>query len=224
MNPGGWQGLVDQLRGTQYRFGLITRDTPIHRIEFDVGLTDAEVAATEARFGFQFPPDLRAFLQIALPSSPRFPNWRSGEEDSLRHWLDLPRRGILFDIEHNKFWLEELGPRPDSLEEARKVATELFVAAPKLIPIYGNAMIPDEPHLPGNPVFSVDQTDIIYWGFDLADALRRTFRMAGREPWPEKIRPIRFWDLNRFQEMCWRDTIRAFDNSEAKLPFSSTSE
>jgi hypothetical protein len=110
MDRGGWQKLVDQLRGTAYQFGLTTPDSPDHRIEFDAGLTDAEVAAAEARFGFRFPPDLREFLQTALPRGPRFPDWRSGDEAALLDWLDLPRQGVLFDVEHNEFWLEEWGP------------------------------------------------------------------------------------------------------------------
>jgi hypothetical protein len=57
-------------------------------------------------------------------------------------------------------------------------------------------MMPDKPHLPGNPVFSVHQTDIIHYGFDLADYLRHEFDLSGREPWPEEVRPIRFWDLD----------------------------
>jgi len=116
-------------------------------INFDVGLTDDEVAATEARFGFRFPPDLRAFLQSALPKGERFPNWRSGKETDLRDRLDLPRQGILFDIEHNGFWLEEWGSRPESLADAKRVANELVSDAPKLIPIYIHRMMPDEPHL-----------------------------------------------------------------------------
>ena len=45
------------------------------------------------------------------------------------YWLDLPRRGVLFDVEHNGFWLDEWGPRPGSLEEALGVAHELVAAA-----------------------------------------------------------------------------------------------
>src|SRR5437763_9349956 len=63
MDRGGWQVLVDQLRGTEYQFGLIAPGSPVHRVEFDAGLTDAEVAAVEGQFGFRFPPDLREFLQ-----------------------------------------------------------------------------------------------------------------------------------------------------------------
>ncbi len=133
-----WQELVDQLRGAEYRFGLIMPDSPVYRIEFATGLTDAEAAAAEVRFGFRFPPDLRALLQTALPRGPKFPDWRAGDESTLRDWLDRPRQGILFDIEHNGFWLEEWGQRPRSLGEALWVAGELIAAAPRLIPIYGH--------------------------------------------------------------------------------------
>ncbi len=187
-------------------------------IEFDAGLTDSEVGCTEACFGLRFPPDLCAFLQTAFPHGDQFPNWRSGEESALRDWLDLPRRGILFDIEHNGFWLEEWGTPPTTLADAKRKVSELIASAPKLIPIYLHRMMPDEPHEPGNPVFSVHQTDIIYYGFDLADYLRHEFGLPGREPWPEPLRPIRFWDLNRFQTVRWADGPCVFDNSQGQLP------
>lgn len=219
MDRGGWQELVDQLRGTEYQFGLMAPGSPVYRVEFDVGLTDAEVAAVQSRFGFRFPPDLRKFLQTALLRGARFPDWRSGDEAALRDWLDLPLQGVLFDVEHNGFWLEQWGPRPGSLEEALRVASEAVAAAPRLIPIYGHRMMPDEPHLPGNPVFSVHQTDIIHYGFDLTDYLRHEFGLPGREPWPERVRPIRFWDLDQFQEVRWGpDGSCVFDNSRGRLP------
>jgi hypothetical protein len=219
MNHAGWQDLVNQLRGAEYRFGLITPGSPINRIEFDVGLTDAEVSAAESRFGFRFPPDLREFLQTALLRGPQFPDWRSADEAALRDWLDLPRQGILFDVKHNRFWLDEWGPRPDSIEEALRAVGELIAAAPRLIPIYGHRMMPDSPQEAGNPVFSVHQTDIIYYGYDLADYLRSEFALPGREPWPERVRPIRFWDIDRFQQVRWGpDGSCVFDNSRGQLP------
>jgi hypothetical protein len=218
MDHGGWQELVDQLRGAEYQFGLITPRSPVHRVVFDAGLTDAEVAAAEGRFEFRFPPDLREFLQTALPRGPKFPNWRSGDEAVLRDWLDMPRQGVLFDVEHNRFWLEEWGPRPGSLGEALRVASALVAAAPRLIPVYMHRMMPEEPHLPGNPVFSVHQTDIIHYGFDLADYLRHEFGLPGREPWPGQVRPIRFWELDRFQEVRWADGSCVFDNSRSQPP------
>jgi hypothetical protein len=187
-------------------------------IEFDSGMTDTEVAMTEAKFGFRFPPDLRAFLQTALPIGERFPNWRSGDYSDLCDWLELPLRGILFDIEHNRFWLTEWGPRPQSLVDAKETATELIRNAPKLLPIFSHRMIPDEPNIAGNPVFSVHQTDIICYGFDLTDYLRHEFCLPGRDPWPKKVRPIRFWDIDRFQNVRWADGACVFDNSERDLP------
>lgn len=199
-----WSGIVAQLRE--------------HGIEFEVGLTESEVAATEACFGFRFPPDLRAFLQTALPRGKKFPDWRSGDRAALREWLELPLQGILFDIEHNGFWLEEWAPVPQTLAEAARIASDLVVAAPVLIPIYAHRMMATEPHAAGNPVFSVHQTDIIYYGFDLADYLRHDFHLGGREPWPENIRPIRFWDLDRFQNVRWARGPCVFDNRKGELP------
>jgi hypothetical protein len=218
MNRNRWQDLIEQLHGTEYRFGLITPSTSVYRIEFDAGLTEAEVTETENRFGFRFPPDLRDFLQMALPCSPRFPDWRSGDEHELREWLDLPRQGILFDLEHSGFWLEEWGPRPGSLDEALRVASELVAAAPRLIPIFGPRMMPDEPHLPGNPVFSVHQTDIIVYGSNLEIYLRREFGLEDLDPGVGNEASIRFWDVERFQEARWADGPCVFDNSKGVLP------
>jgi hypothetical protein len=163
-------------------------------INFAARLSDQEFEATESQFGFHFPPDLRAFLQTALPQGQRFPNWRSGDEAGLWEWFDLPRRGILFDIEHSGFWLAEWGKRPEALAEAKKLASDLVAAASTLIPIYAHRMVSEEPRL-ANPVLSVHQTDNIYYGFDLADYLRHEFELRGREPWPAELRQIPFWTL-----------------------------
>src|SRR5262245_9696848 len=129
MDRGGWQELVGQLRGIEYQFGLIAPGSPVHRVEFDARLTDAGILAV----GIRFPPDLREFLQTALPRGPRFPDWRSGDEAALRDWLDLPRQGVLFDVEHNGLWLDEWGPRPGSIADGLRVVGELVAAAPRLI-------------------------------------------------------------------------------------------
>jgi hypothetical protein len=232
MDRSAWQELVDQLRGVQYEVRGMAPGSPVHRlnsdaglmddeiaaVEFDDGLTDVEVAAVENKFVFRFPPDLRAFLQTALPRGPKFPDWRSGDEATLRDWLNLPRDGVLFDVEHNGFWLDEWGPRPDSLEEALRTGSDLIAAAPTLIPIFSHRMMPDEPHLPGNPVFSVHQTDIIRYGFNLADYLRHEFTLPGREPWPAEVRSIRFWDIDRFLDVRWASGSCVFDNRRGVLP------
>lgn len=176
-------------------------------ITFDSGLTDTEVVTAESRFAFRFPPDLREFLQAGLPRGQRFPDWRSGEEVLLRDWLELPQHGVVFDVEHNGFWLGEWGKRPATLLEAKQVAKQLVAVAPRLIPVYMHRMIPTEPHLPGNPVFSVHQTDIIVYGTDLMDYLAHEFLMTEdeQEEWtvPTGTRRIAFWDTDRFQAVRW---------------------
>jgi len=189
-----WQPIVDLLRGVEYRFGLVTASSPSYRIEFAAGLTDREVEAAEGRFGFSFPPDLRAFLQTALPCGPQFPNWRSGDIDELREWMSLPKEGILFDVEENAFWPEEWGPRPATMASALALASDIVEAAPRLIPIYGHRMMPDEPKEEGNPVFSVHQTDIICYGVDLKQYLSCEFGgLSYAEAVEGEPRHVRFW-------------------------------
>lgn len=170
------------------------------------GLSLDELQRIEEQFGFLFPPDLSEFLQTGLPRGDGFPDWRSDDEATLQRWLDLPKEGILFDIEFNHFWLPEWGPRPESLEEAKRVATELIDHAPRLIPIYNHRMIPAEPHERGNPVFSVHQADIIYYGIDLRDYFVHEFyaqKDIGIWPIPDRMRKIRFWDIERFLKVRW---------------------
>jgi hypothetical protein len=212
MERNEWPHLIRELRHATYQF------RPDHRVEFDAGLTNEEVQACEHRFGFRFPPDLRQFLQTALPSGPQFPDWRSGDERALREWLDQPRQGVLFDVEHNGFWLDEWGERPESLDDAAAIASDQVLSAPRLIPICSHRMMPDEPHLAGNPVLSVWQTDIIYYGFDLADYLRHEFRLRDRASEPKAVRPIRFWDVDRFQSIRRSRGPYVFDNSKGILP------
>ncbi len=188
------------------------------KVEFALGLSDQEIARVETRYTFTFPPDLRSFLQTALPLGHRFPDWRFGDEDELTEMLDAPRRGILFDIEHNGFWLPEWGPRPAALRDACAHVDELLRDAPKLIPVLGHRMMPAEPHAEGNPVFSVHQTDIIYYGFDLMDYFQHEFELPDRRPWPDSIRAIRFWDIDRFFDVRWSRGYCVFDNRDGTLP------
>jgi hypothetical protein len=190
--PAMWLDMVDTLRD--------------NGVEFETGLTDNEVEVAETRFEFRFPPDLRAFLQAGLPNGDSFPDWRDGDETALREWLDLPREGILFDVEHNGFWLEEWGPRPTSWNEARQIVHNLVQGDPPLIPIFNHRMMPSEPCLAGNPVFSVHQTDIIYYGVDLRDYLIHEFLTRediGNWSITENIRQVPFWDIERFLKVRW---------------------
>ena len=117
--------------------------------------------------------------------------------------LTWPLQGILFDVEHCDFWLPEWGAKPETEEGRRFIVENAVTDAPRLIPIHAHRYLPDKPHEEGNPVISVCQTDIIYYGFDLNDSLRHEFDLPGRKPWPEKMPEIEFWDVDRWQSIRW---------------------
>jgi Protein of unknown function (DUF2716) len=165
-----------------------------HRIVFEPGLTDDEIARVENLHGFRFPPDFRQFLQTALPVTGGFPNWRSESENDLRYrYLDRPTRGVLFDVEHNDFWADEWGPRPDGISDAVAKAEKCLAAAPRLIPLRSYHFLPALPWAEGNPVFSVRQTDITCISCDLPSYLMGRFDAEGQTKNTDDCRVIPFW-------------------------------
>jgi hypothetical protein len=164
------------------------------RVRFATGLTAAEFCKIEETYGFTFPPDLREFLAYALPVSEGWVNWRDAGEDVIRDWLQMPYEGICWDIEHCHFWWHEWGERPSALEDAFTVAKRALDQVPTLIPIYGHRFMPAYPCLPGNSVYSMWQTDIIYYGWDLEDYLQgeRHFILPEYKG-ADQIRRIAFW-------------------------------
>ncbi|HEX8834106.1 MAG TPA: hypothetical protein VF719_07890 [Abditibacteriaceae bacterium] len=168
-------------------------------IVFEDGLSAAEIEAVESKFNFVFPPDLKMFLQTALPVSiptdqwDCFPNWRSGDESQLWDRLNWPYEGMCFDIKNNVFWMDDWGVRPSSDEEACAIAREKVIQAPTLIPIFSHRYMAATPCLEGNPVYSVVQTDIIYYGLDLPSYLANEFGISNPYAEPKKPKRIDFW-------------------------------
>lgn len=168
-------------------------------IAFSAGITPDEFEQIQNIYGFAFPPDLREFLSLGIPDSKRWLNWRTDTEQKIRERMAWPLDSMCFDIEHSGFWLPEWGPKPARLQDAFEVARQALLKAPTLIPIYAHLYIPAEPHLPGNPIFSVWQTDIIYYGANLVDYLQNEFhpifgRAAGNRLTGEPRR-IEFWSM-----------------------------
>lgn len=145
--------------------------------EWEPGLSERELLAAERRFSFEFPPDLRAVLIDRLPVGEGFANWRDLE--SVTKPIEWPWEGMRFDIEQDAFWHRDWGLRPAGLDDALAIARSHYDASPKLIPVYGHRYLPCAPNESGNPVFSVWQTDIIYYGVDLADWIRSEFSAEG---------------------------------------------
>ncbi|KAI4315115.1 hypothetical protein L6164_027961 [Bauhinia variegata] len=121
------------------------------------GLSDAELSTVESAHNFCLPPDLRSILQVGLPISPDFPNWRSSSPQQLQILLNLPVLSILRRVSKHKFWHPSWGPKPVDAAQALDTARHLLTRAPLLVPIYRHCYIPSSPNLAGNPIFYIDR-------------------------------------------------------------------
>lgn len=176
-------------------------------VKFDVGLTQEEIVKIESKFGFQFPPDLKLFYQTALPISANkdkgealFSPWRHALHDEtasqkISNFKEWVFEGILFDIVNNNFWMKGWGDTPSDSLKQHEIARQHFDAAPFLIPIYQHRCMPAFPVETGNPVFSIWQTDIIYFGLDLTDYLQQEFKLpiSAQQSKSSVPKRIEFW-------------------------------
>jgi len=181
------------------RIDKLIKELTVKGVEFASGLSDSEVSEIEKKFEIIFPPDLKSFLQIALPISEDFVNWRLGlkskkEFDTIKNRLNWPWQGMVFDIKHNFFWSKSWGTKPKSRDERIKIAREYYETYPKLIPIYSHRCIPESPSESGNPIFSVYQMDIIYYGSNLENYLVHEFRLKSiKKASEQSYKKINFW-------------------------------
>lgn len=153
------------------------------------GYTQSELDVAQETYGLLFPPDLVALLRDRRPVQAY--DWRT-DGDEIRQMLRWPLEGLLFDVENNALWWPEWGDRPGTPEARSEVLAQIVGDAPKLIPLISHRYLPAEPHEAGNPVFSVYQSDVIYYGGDLANYLAREFGDP-RPPLSRPTRHIRFW-------------------------------
>ncbi|MGD1956697.1 MAG: hypothetical protein ACFBZ9_15975 [Sphingomonadales bacterium] len=157
------------------------------------GLSSERLDAIEKELGFPFPPDFRfLFENVSDPGEVLFP-WSNFDKSVYKQMIDWVWRGIKFDIEHNDIWLRRWGVRSETLAEAIEVARLDFVTWPPLLPIYGHRFLPARPTLPDNPVFSIKQTDIIYYGANLAEYLVNEFVVYSFYRESKPIRQIEVW-------------------------------
>lgn len=166
-------------------------------VAFENGLDLQEIDEIESLYDIKFPPDLKEFLSIALPISNHFVNWRDRSENNVRSIKDRlirPLEGMIFDIVYNEFWYSRWGIKPNDLKEAIAVCKNEMTYVPKLIPIYSHRYIPSEPYEAGNPIFSIYQTDIIYYGENLCSYLQVEFELKKyADIHFDFIKHVRFW-------------------------------
>lgn len=159
------------------------------------GLSAAAITTIEADLGFQLPPDFAYLLQnIQDPGSLLFP-WSNFRKQDYDQSIAAVLSGIEFDIRENGLWLHRWGKRPAELAAAIEIARQDFARWPKLLPIFGHRFLAADPCSAGNPVFSILQTDIIYYGANLAQYLVNEFVDMDWAPQPsaQDIRHIDVW-------------------------------
>ncbi|MCX5402650.1 hypothetical protein OHA37_01960 [Streptomyces sp. NBC_00335] len=173
---------VEAARGLQNMLGA----------EIGPGLSERELDAVQARFGFTFSADHRVFLAAGLPHGSRsWPDWRGGDPEDLAERLSRPVEGVLFDVEHSGFWHPSWRPRPSGTSAALRMARSELAAVPQLVPVYSHRYLPGTAGEWGHPVLSVHQTDIIFYGNDLADYVRHEFT-GGASTLPARA-TVDFW-------------------------------
>lgn len=151
------------LASTTAVLGVLRR----HRLPFAAGLRNRELEQIEAEFGFGFAPDHRDLLATALPVGKGWVDWRSADREEIQGRLDRPVEGMIFDVTNNAFWPRSWGRRPQSSGEAIAVARRHLASWPRLVPVYSHRYLAAAPAPAGTPVFSVHQSDVIYYGRDL---------------------------------------------------------
>ncbi|MGQ0846182.1 MAG: hypothetical protein ACT4QF_18830 [Sporichthyaceae bacterium] len=155
-------------------------------VELGRGLRPEEFDAIEARWGFRFAADHRAFLGGGLPIGQGWPDWRSPDPLVMRNLLNWPLDGLLFDVEHHGYWHPEWAPRPDALADALSVAYGALRRWPVLVPVHGTYYLPAGPDHSGHPVLDVFRSRVVPLGADLADWVDQCYglNVSGRDPKP----------------------------------------
>lgn len=157
------------------------------------GLSEGELAATETEFGFRFAADHRDLLARALPTGSGWPAWRR-RDDELRRRLEQPAEGLAFDAVHNGFWPTSWGVRPSGSIAVTHAVQVAARKVPVLVPLYRHRYVPAAATPGPSPVFSVHQSDVIYYGRDLADYATREFLGDRSDPVDTTgITPVPFW-------------------------------
>jgi len=151
-------------------------------IVFEKGLTWEEQRELEEFWGIRFPKSLTDFYVCAFPAAERnpvvypwsgpqqfsrFPDWRdcsAKNEKHIRELLETPVEYLVHELKRDNWICDNWrGLTPEEVGEA----------APKLIPVYVHRYIPQNGFNP--PVFSAVGRDVVYYGSDLFDWLRREF-------------------------------------------------
>lgn len=155
------------------------------------GLSEEELDSVEDRFGFSFSLTHRRFLKTVLPLGLGWVDWRHGDREVIEDRLTWPVDSALFDVAQSSFWPAPWGEKPADPEKALARARIRLENVPRLIPVYVHRYLAAGPGDVPSPVFSVYQTDVIYYGDNLLDYVSREFDTPPAHPTPRPRVP--FW-------------------------------
>lgn len=151
-------------------------------VRLDRGLSDEEVSRIQDKLGFAFGAEHREFLQAAVPVGKSWPDWRSDTDDDLRGRLDWPVDGVIFDVHNNDFWPASWGARPDARNDREREARAHLARVPTLVPVFSHRYLTSGPQFKPSPIFSVHQTDVIFYGDNLLDYVAHEFHVPPLHP------------------------------------------
>lgn len=149
-------------------------------VQVGPGLTAAEFDAAEARFGFVFADDHRAFLAAGMATGPQegwgFPDWRDLHSPTLRAQVDHPVDSALRSVRAG-WWSDDWGRRPRDTGAVLDKARRELAKVPRMVPVYSHRYLPEGRGTYGHPVLSIHEVhDTIVYGLDLIDYVWREFR------------------------------------------------
>ena len=145
----------------------------------EYGMSPKEILEAEKIYNISFPYEMKKLFHFGLPVSEGFYNWRdisSKNIEFIKNVLEAPIKGLELDLKNGElYWCEDWGEQPNSFKEAKIILLKNYNNAPKLIPIYSHRYMPSISKKTNLPVFSVKQSDIIYYGTDLITYLEVEF-------------------------------------------------
>lgn len=152
------------------------------RVDLPLGppMTASQLDQIEADYGFTFDVDHRELLSLATPLADGWVDWRSTPPPCIAAMLAWPTEGVLWDAHHNDFWPRAWGRRPKRVDDLEAAVLSHLAAAPKLVPIFGHRFMAAGPSHGSAPVFSVYQTDVVYYGENLPDYVAHEFQIPAR--------------------------------------------
>ena len=114
--------------------------------------------------------------------------------------LAWPVDSIVFDVLNNVFWPSTWGVRPDDVVSAEATARWHLNRVPRMVPFFSHRYLPAAPAI-DPPVYSIYQTDVIYYGDNLLDYVAHEFGSGPRHPGGVTRSRTPFWsDLAEGEE------------------------